>query len=334
LLGQVAGDALGALVEFRSADDIARSYMDGGPRRLADGGPHRIIAGQPTDDSELALMLARMLVERGGFDSEAVAGAYARWFHGWTHSEEPATCAHRWCLPFDLGSTVAQALQSITATDVRQGQAASVARESANPHSQANGALMRISPLGIWGALRDPAEVAAAAREDAQLTHPHRVCQDASALFAVTIAAAIRQGLDPQQTYAYAVAWSRAEELEAPVRRAVEAAQRAAPADFLTQQGWVLIALQNAFFQLLHAPTLEEAVVATARSGGDADTNAAICGALVGAVYGRDAIPAQWQRMILTCRPMPGQSGVKQPRPAVYWPTDALVLAERLLASS
>ena len=48
LLGQLAGDSLGALVEFQSAGSIAHSYPDGGPRELADGGPHSIMAGQPT----------------------------------------------------------------------------------------------------------------------------------------------------------------------------------------------------------------------------------------------------------------------------------------------
>lgn len=37
--------------------------------------------------------------------------------------------------------------------------------------------------------------------------------------------------------------------------------------------------------------------------GGDTDTNAAICGALLGAVYGRDAIPAQWDRMLAELPP-------------------------------
>jgi ADP-ribosylglycohydrolase len=332
LLGQIAGDALGALVEFAPADRIARVYVDGGPHRLASGGPHDVIAGQPTDDSELALLLARSVVEHDGFSQEAAAGVYAGWFHGWTHSESPDTCAHRWCRPFDVGHTMRQALETISAADVRAGAAAVRARASANTDSQANGGLMRISPLGIWGATRDPGAVAAAARADAQLTHPHLVCQDASAVFAVTLAAAIRQGFDPQQTYDYAVAWIRAEDIVLPVRLALEAARQGPPANLETKQGWVLIALQNAFFQLLHAPTLEEAVVATVRRGGDTDTNAAICGALVGAVYGRDAIPGQWRRMILTCRPMPGQSMVKRPRPAMYWPADALVLTERLLA--
>jgi ADP-ribosylglycohydrolase len=118
------------------------------------------------------------------------------------------------------------------------------------------------------------------------------------------------------------------------VLEAVESAEQGPPADFLSQQGWVLVALKNAFFQLLHASSFEDGLVATVRAGGDTDTNAAICGALLGAVYGREVIPRQWQDMAVTCRPMPGWPGVEQPRPAVYWATDALVLAERLVSSA
>ena len=58
LLGQVIGDSLGSLVEFKDADEIARLHP-GGVRELADGGVYHTIAGQPTDDSEMALALAR-----------------------------------------------------------------------------------------------------------------------------------------------------------------------------------------------------------------------------------------------------------------------------------
>lgn len=97
----------------------------------------------------------------------------------------------------------------------------------------------------------------------------------------------------------------------------VEAAADRHPASYMRQQGWVLVALQNALFQLLHAPSLQDAVVATVRAGGDTDTNGAICGALLGAVHGREAIPEQWTRMIASCRPMVGHPGVHQPRPAM-----------------
>jgi ADP-ribosylglycohydrolase len=52
LVGQIAGDSLGSLVEFWTADEIEQRYP-GGPRLLSDGGVWDTIAGQPTDDSEL-----------------------------------------------------------------------------------------------------------------------------------------------------------------------------------------------------------------------------------------------------------------------------------------
>lgn len=78
LYGQVIGDSLGALVEFRSAAEIAERYPHG-VRELDDGGTHSIAAGQPTDDSEMALALARSLVRRHGYDVDDVRESYVRW---------------------------------------------------------------------------------------------------------------------------------------------------------------------------------------------------------------------------------------------------------------
>jgi hypothetical protein len=103
------------------------------------------------------------------------------------------------------------------------------------------------------------------------------------------------------------------------------------PARQQKKMGWVLIALQNAFWQLLHAESLEEGIVNTVMSGGDTDTNAAIACALLGAVYGRDAIPLQWLDRVLSCRPISGIAGVKRARPEAFWPVDALWIAERLV---
>jgi len=75
LLGQLAGDALGSLVEFQSPDEIRRGYPDG-VREMADGGTWNTIAGQPTDDSEMALLLARMLVKIGSYAPEATVKIY------------------------------------------------------------------------------------------------------------------------------------------------------------------------------------------------------------------------------------------------------------------
>jgi ADP-ribosyl-[dinitrogen reductase] hydrolase len=65
----------------------------------------------------MASMLARMLVDRGAYDPEETRKAYVYWLNSG---------------PFDLGLTLVFGLRGLP-----------------NPDSQANGAMMRISLLGI-----------------------------------------------------------------------------------------------------------------------------------------------------------------------------------------
>ncbi len=298
LLGQLAGDALGSLVEFQPHEEIRQRYPEG-VRELAAGGTWDTLAGQPTDDSEMALLLARMLVKTGFYDPQAALKEYRYWLD-----------SH----PFDCGTTISGALRGIL-----------------NPQSQANGAMMRISPLGIFGAKHELSHVAEWAVQDAALTHPHPLCQQANALFAMGIAHGIASGCTPKDLYEKMQEWAQQMPLEPALQKVLEEAALAPPKDYLRHQGWVLIAFQNALWQMLHAPSLEEAVVDTVMRGGDTDTNAAICGAIMGALYGLDAIPSRWSHQILNCRPQAGDPGVYRPRPECFWPVDALELAEKLL---
>ncbi|MBN2874734.1 MAG: ADP-ribosylglycohydrolase family protein [Spirochaetales bacterium] len=299
LIGQLAGDSLGSLVEFRSPADILSQYPEG-VRQLAAGGTFGILAGQPTDDSEMALLLARSLVANGSFVAEDVLGRYVYWLESG---------------PFDCGSTVRASLHG-----------------RRNPESQANGALMRVSPIGIAGAMLPLETVAAWAEADASLTHPNPVCLQVNALYAMAIATAVREGCTPEALYRSIHTWAEERCVDKAVTDAIERAETEAPADFMSQQGWVLIAFQNALFQLLHAASFEEGVVDTVMRGGDTDTNAAIAGALLGAVHGIDAVPEQWLEAILSCRPWEVDSRVRHARPECFWPVDALELAERLIS--
>jgi len=301
LLGQLAGDALGSMVEFGRPEDIRRNYPDG-IRKLADGGRWGTIAGQPTDDSEMALMLARMLAEQGRYEAEEARKAYRFWLD-----------SH----PFDCGNTVFVGL-----------------RGQPNSDSQANGAMMRISPLGIFGANYDLQQVAAWAQQDAALTHPHPVCIQANALFTMAIARAISSGIGCQALFQEIETWAREMKVEDALLKSVTGASTAPPNDYIHQQGWVLTAFRNALWQLLHAANLEDGVTDTVMRGGDTDTNAAITGALLGAVHGRDAVPTQWVEKLLSCRPEAGQPHIQQPRPKCFWPVDALDLAEQLISTA
>jgi ADP-ribosyl-[dinitrogen reductase] hydrolase len=120
----------------------------------------------------------------------------------------------------------------------------------------------------------------------------------------------------------------------APLMNAIIDADSRPPADYVRQQGWLLIAFQNTLYQLAHARTLGDGVVDTVMRGGDTDTNAAIAGALLGAVHGVNAIPLQWRDKVLNCRPEAGHPLVRHPRPECFWPVDALHIVELLVAGS
>ncbi|AWU98098.1 inositol monophosphatase family protein [Azospirillum ramasamyi] len=309
LLGQLAGDALGGLVEFLPASTIARRYP-GGIRTMRDGGTWDTLAGQPTDDSELALTLARRLAADSAWSDEAVLAAYLAWYRS---------------LPFDIGGTTSAALGAASAAP---GRALDAAWSAAKRASQANGSLMRVSPIGIFAA-GDPGLAAGLAARDSALTHPHPVCVAACAAYAAAIAVGVAGGSRAEMTDA-ALAHAGQGPGATAVGDCISHAADAPPQDFQTQQGWVLIALRNAFHRLAAGLGVGEAVTATVMRGGDTDTNAAVAGALVGATAGRHSVPAQWAAAVLTCRPM-AEAGARRPRPAAYWPDDALDLAERLL---
>jgi ADP-ribosylglycohydrolase/fructose-1,6-bisphosphatase/inositol monophosphatase family enzyme len=301
LLGQLAGDALGSAVEFQKAEAIRSRHPDG-VREITDGGTWNTLAGQPTDDSEMALALARCLVAEGRFDAAAVGRAYVAW--------EASG-------PFDIGGTT------------RAGISALAGRGRPNMGSESNGALMRVSPIGLFAA-GNPELAAQLANEDAALTHPNPVCVAASSAFAAAIAAGIG-GADPATMLSVAVAQAGSGEAAAKVRITILKSMDGLPQRFDgTDQGHVLIALANAFHRLYQRQDLEEALVETVSLGGDTDTNAAIAGALLGACHGREAIPLRWRRAVLSCRAV-ATRGVHHPRPKEYWPDDAMDLAEALV---
>ena len=170
-------------------------------RELADGGVYHTIAGQPTDDSEMALALARCLVANKEFLPEKVLDAYRDWMT---------------TRPVDIGTTTERGLLGLNTTD-----------------SETNGSLMRCSPLGVWAA-GDPARAAAAARQDSALTHKNPVCVEACAGYAAAIAAGIAgEGTEANRRAAMreaALAHSRGK-----AREVIERARL--PGDFQTRMG-------------------------------------------------------------------------------------------------
>jgi ADP-ribosylglycohydrolase len=146
-------------------------------------------------------------------------------------------------------------------------------------------------------------------------------------VFAVAVAHAVRTGETPRQVWQAALDWGTSRKVAPSILEALQGAEQSPPREYFRQMGWVLIALRNAFYQLLSAPSAEAGLVDTVRRGGDTDTNGAIAGALLGAVHGGRSLPLRWTRSVHSCRPLANA----KPRPREYWPVDAAVLAEALV---
>ncbi len=272
IFGLMCGDALGASVEFMEPHEIKAIFPEG-VREMLDGQtfiPRK--KGVITDDSEMALCLMDSLATAGTWDRARTLKNYQLWL---------ATD------PPDVGQTC---LDSLNGTF--------------NPNSQANGAMMRIAPLACWAATHPELDWQTVAEEDCKLTHIHQVCVDANKVYVYSIMQAIKSThITPRELYDKTLAWAKANSICPQVMEGLAQAALDTPPAYVPCVGWVLRALPITYYQLLHAPNYEEAMVEVVSSGGDPDTNAAICGALLGALYGIKAIPNRWLKEVVNANP-------------------------------
>lgn len=168
-LGAAIGDAAGATLEFTPGiikEEHARAAM-----RMPGGGVIRVGPGQITDDTELALAMAdalRTTRPQEGFPSVDVALHYKAWY------DSP---------PFDCGYTCRSAFGLVPGAfsgdpSLRKHTLDRMLKEVVyrNSGSQANGALMRATPLAVHGWSQPEVVLAAAAIADCVLSHPSQVC--------------------------------------------------------------------------------------------------------------------------------------------------------------
>jgi ADP-ribosyl-[dinitrogen reductase] hydrolase len=313
LYGLAVGDALGTTLEFQRLSAPPFPTLADGPHRdVIGGGPFALAAGQVTDDTQMALCLFASLVERGDLDQADVAARYL----GWRASA------------FDIGAQTAAAIDMLAA-GVAPSTAGRAVWEGRDRGAAGNGALMRTAPigalLGVDGGRRRRASI-----DDAMITHADPRCVLASAALdaAIGLAVAIRPRPLPASMLA-SVAGAEIRDAAASLAAAspelasviavaaqalAEDLRLAAAADpqlygpdvhLHEHQGFVRVAFRLAFWELLHAPTFEAGLLDVVNRGGDADTNGAIAGALLGAYHGVDAIPDRWLHPVGKVRPGP-----------------------------
>src|SRR5262249_45300537 len=134
-----------------------------------------------------------------------------------------------------------------------------------------------------------------------------------------------RTGDPPQAVFATALQMASLKRADALLLQSMEEAQIRPPSRSANGE-LAIAAVQHAFYQLLHAQSFEEAITKTTQSA--ISGTCSVTGGLLGAVFGRDSIPASWRNSILSFRPY---SASPQPRPMPLWPIDLLLLSELLL---
>lgn len=334
LLGLAVGDALGGPYTGRLLPAPPFPLLGAGPvgGDMRGGGPHSLRRGQVLDDTHMACCIARFLREYKRYDVVGMVQRYLAW--------KPHA--------FGNDPIVKQVLEEMQATSglARLG----VARRVWYGHGRkaaTNGSLGRTAPLGVFFA-RDEQARLQATFEDSCLTHVDPRCQlacvalNSSLAFAITAGAALKE---PAQLISAALSGlhvgaallgrrdgdhvQQVAEALALLKRDLELAQQPDPLLYgpelhmHRQPDMVRVTFRLAYWELMHAPGPEQALLDVATRGGDTSTNAAVTGALLGAYHGDQALPMRWLQTIMEVPPSTARLG---PLWDLYHPRQLLAL--------
>ncbi|MHB9862532.1 ADP-ribosylglycohydrolase family protein [Streptomyces sp. YIM S03343] len=279
LLGLAVGDALGAPAENMKPSEIRARW----------GRITGYVAERPagTDDTEYAIFSGLLLARHGSCLTPAHVEA------AW----------HEWIADRDEGPFRGAGFSERgTLENLRRGLAAPISAQ--HRHAWSDGLAMRAAPFGVFAAGR-PAEAARLVAIDGAVSHDGEGIYGGQAV-AAGVAAAMT-GAPPGTVIASALAVVPDDSWTArSLRRAVTAAHRGEravrSAVVIGGYPWTDLAPEAvalAFGAYAAADgEFRDAVLTAVNMGRDADTTAAVAGALAGATQGEAAIPEEWARAI------------------------------------
>lgn len=257
------GDALGAPLEFMTRPQIHREH--GVVRDMIGGGWLRLRPGEVTDDTQMALILLQSLVEHQGHVSLTDIGLR---FKEWAESG-----------PKDIGRQTCTVLRGRAPLLVGSRKF----WEDSGGRAAGNGGVMRCAPVALAYALKPIGEMLEALTETCRLTHWAPECVDSCLMVGMLIRQALTEE-DPDFTH-----------LLQPYKVAGYMDGAAAqPLHPVHVNGYTYNPMFHARRSLVEGCSFEESLVEVVNLGGDADTNGAVVGAVLGARYGLAAIPDRW----------------------------------------
>lgn len=268
LLGLACGDAVGTAVEFYARGQFAPvSDMVG-------GGVFGLQPGEWTDDTSMALCLASSLIELGRFDPIDQMRRYWKWV------DEGYWSSNGRC--FDVGNTIYEALERFQQT----GEPFS---GSTDPFSAGNGCIMRLAPVPMFFC-SDRVQAIEMSGESARTTHGTAACIEACRLMGGMLVRLLGGATKADALFGHDVTGLSCENVEALAR----GDYRRKSEDEIAGSGYVVRSLEAASWCFWQTDNFREAVLRAANLGDDADTTAAVCGQLAGALYGESGIPRSW----------------------------------------
>jgi ADP-ribosylglycohydrolase len=284
LLGVHVGDSLGATTEFNSRERAAAAFPDDPAKvDIVGGGVFGWRPGDATDDSDLTKAVDDAYATSGpDADHDQVVRAAADNMAAWYRKG-----------PRDIGGATAEGLS----TYVRTGDphTCGATRES----SQGNGSLMRTLPVALAHP-NDPDRREADARAISAVTHATRPCQDACVAYTDLAAdIATRRVSNPAQLDARLEQLADDDRLDPSVRQAI---RDGIDLDHISDlprgqdgSGWVNYSLIVSVWAVRQRRPAPAVLLDVVRHGGDADTNGAIAGGLLGVRDGAGAWPERWR---------------------------------------
>lgn len=215
---------------------------------------------QWTDDTEMTLILAKVLVE--GFDRERLICDYMTWAN---------SCRF-------IGRNTRDHFKGIKTV---RGYENRVAKSANDQIAQGNGPLMRASAFAVLCGKLPLEEILRVAQQDCDLTNRNETSRGCVRLYVALLHRIIvGDQVDPLLL----------EGLDAETRAVIESEEP--PRADVKQAGHIVLALRIALWShrralLNHEVTLERALAEVVQLGGDTDTNACIAGGLIGALLAR-----------------------------------------------
>jgi len=302
VLGLAIGDALGQPFEFGSPESI--SDWDG--KYSSYGHQESLGPGQWTDDTQMALALAESLIAVGDFEMDHVAQKYIDWVESGdvrgigTKTANSISKLAQGVSPLKSGGEDKKSKRPSFKRVAQDGEV-----DDTGLHGIGNfcgcGTVMRCAPIGLFYHSEEVnyGEMEYAAKTDATMTHNHPDARDSSVFLCRLIAEIINntENITPIELCEKVTKFADFESTHVvdTVKEAIELAKD--PYSLLTGgialgfRGTAHETLASAIFCFLKYPSFEESVRSAVLILGDADSRAAITGALAGTYYGISGIP-------------------------------------------